>query len=96
MTKTKHEKRRKVAVLFRNKGPLAPERERRTAMSGGWGRLGLRRRHQHELFVVKQLDPRTGNAREAQINMGSFRKARITLLDAYMDGLLDDDEFLVL
>ena len=28
--------------------------------------------------------------------MASFREARITLLDAYMDGLLDDDEFLVL
>ena len=28
--------------------------------------------------------------------MASFREARIALLDAYMDGLLDDDEFLVL
>ena len=65
-------------------------------MSGGWGRLGLRRRHQHELFVVKQLDPRTGNTREAKKNMASFREARIAILDAYMDGLLDDDEFLVL
>ena len=28
--------------------------------------------------------------------MVSFREPRIALLDAYMDGLLDDDEFLVL
>ena len=68
----------------------------RTGTSGGWGRLGLRPCRPHELFVVKQLDPRTGNAREAQINMASFHEVRIALLDTYMDGLLDDDKFLVL
>ena len=49
------------------------------AMSGGWGRLGLRPLRQHELFVVKELDARKENVREAKKN-----------------GLLDDDEFLVL
>ena len=38
----------------------------------------------------------TGIVRETQINMASFHKAQIALLDAYMNGLLDDDEFLVL